>query len=303
MTEHVGPRALIVEGGAMRGIFACGVLDHFLETGFDPFDSFWAVSAGTTNLASFLARMPGRNHKVYLDYSCRPPFVTPGRFALGKHLIDLDWLWEISLRELPIDWDTLQAEQRPYFITLTNSASGEAEYHRPALPLLNETLKASSAMPLAYRGGVTLPSGNYVDGGVADAIPVAEAIRRGAKRILVLRSQSAHYRKTPPRIPALVKAMNRKTPALIPPLLARAQRYNATLELIRNPPEGVEIIELCPPDDFAIGRLTREPKALQRAYEQGLAAGEEAVRAWEALNDAGRSPATPCDQSHREPAA
>ncbi|GAA4900273.1 patatin-like phospholipase family protein [Ferrimonas pelagia] len=70
---QVGTNALIIEGGAMRAVFSCGVLDHFLDVDFDPFDSLWAVSAGTTNLASFLARMRGRNHAIYTDYSCANP--------------------------------------------------------------------------------------------------------------------------------------------------------------------------------------------------------------------------------------
>ncbi len=69
--EHVGSRALIVEGGAMRGVFSCGILDHFMAQDFSPFDSFWGVSAGASNLAAYLAKMPGRNLKIYLDYSLR----------------------------------------------------------------------------------------------------------------------------------------------------------------------------------------------------------------------------------------
>ncbi|GAA4900281.1 hypothetical protein GCM10023333_37670 [Ferrimonas pelagia] len=145
---------------------------------------------------------------------------------------------------------------------------------------LAETMKASSAMPVAYRGGVTLGDDNFVDGGVADAIPVAEAIRRGAKRLLILRSQTADYRKRAPASPRLLKHLLRKTPGLIAPMLQRAEQYNATLDLIRQPPKGVEIIEICPPPSFQLKRLTRSAAPLQQGYQLGLEAGVEAITRW-----------------------
>ena len=40
----------------MRGIFAAGVLDEFLQEKFNPFDLFIGVSAGAVTLASYLCR-------------------------------------------------------------------------------------------------------------------------------------------------------------------------------------------------------------------------------------------------------
>lgn len=112
--EQVGERALIVEGGAMRGIFSCGILDHFMAQEFSPFDSFWGVSAGTSNLAAYLAQMPGRNHKIYLDYSLRREFFNLPQFLRGGDMMDLDWMWAITLKELGIDTAVLQADKRPF---------------------------------------------------------------------------------------------------------------------------------------------------------------------------------------------
>lgn len=92
--------ALVVEGGALRGVFSTGVLDGFLEAGFHPFDFFIGVSSGASNLAAYLAGMKGRNRKIYLDYSLRPEFISLARFLRGGHLMDLDWLWEITIREI-----------------------------------------------------------------------------------------------------------------------------------------------------------------------------------------------------------
>ncbi len=278
--EKVGPDALVVEGGAMRGVFSCGVLDHFMAEGFSPFQSFWGVSAGATNLASYLAHMPGRNRKIYTDYSCRKQFVTPGKFLLGGDFMDLDWLWEETIRDHPVNTDNIVTDGRPLFLTLTNSTTGKAEYLRPTPENLADMMKASSAVPIFYRSGVDLNGSNYVDGGVADSIPVAEAIRRGAKRVMVLRSRPAGYRKSPAKASGLVKYLLRKKPALIEPMLSRAESYNASVELIIHPPQGVEIIEVCPPACFELKRLTRDPAPLEQGYQVGVEAGVDAILRW-----------------------
>ncbi|EGQ9097216.1 patatin family protein [Vibrio sp. Vb2880] len=278
--EKVGSRALIVEGGAMRGVFSCGILDHFLASEFSPFDSFWGVSAGASNLAAYLAKMPGRNLKIYLDYSLRKEFISPSQLLRGGDMMNLDWMWNVTLEELGIDKSVLKADSRPFFLGVTRQDNGQAEYHLPDVDDLAETMKASSALPVLYRNGVSLNGIQYVDGGVSDALPVAEAIKRGAKKIMVLRSQPASYQKPRGRFSALTRKMLKETPGLIEPMLTREVRYNQTLALINNPPPGIEIIQVCPPETFKLKRLSRSPAPLRHAYELGIEAGKEAIIRW-----------------------
>lgn len=278
--EKVGSRALIVEGGAMRGVFSCGILNHFLASEFSPFDSFWGVSAGASNLAAYLAKMPGRNLKIYLDYSLRKEFISPSQLLRGGDMMNLDWMWNVTLEELGIDKSALKADSRPFFLGVTRQDNGQAEYHLPDVDDLAETMKASSALPVLYRNGVSLNGIQYVDGGVSDALPVAEAIKRGAKKIMVLRSQPASYQKPRGRFSALTRKMLKETPGLIEPMLTREVRYNQTLALINNPPPGIEIIQVCPPETFKLKRLSQSPAPLRHAYELGIEAGKEAIIRW-----------------------
>ncbi|HHX8536400.1 TPA: patatin-like phospholipase family protein [Vibrio alginolyticus] len=278
--EKVSSRALIVEGGAMRGVFSCGILDHFLASEFSPFDSFWGVSAGASNLAAYLAKMPGRNLKIYLDYSLRKEFISPSQLLRGGDMMNLDWMWNVTLEELGIDKSALKADSRPFFLGVTRQDNGQAEYHLPDVDDLAETMKASSALPVLYRNGVSLNGIQYVDGGVSDALPVAEAIKRGAKKIMVLRSQPASYQKPRGKFSALTRRMLKETPGLIEPMLTREVRYNQTLALINNPPPGIEIIQVCPPETFKLKRLSRSPAPLRHAYELGIEAGKEAIIRW-----------------------
>jgi predicted patatin/cPLA2 family phospholipase len=278
--EQVGSRALIVEGGAMRGVFSCGILDHFMAHNFSPFDSFWGVSAGASNLAAYLANMPGRNLKIYLDYSLRNEFISPTQLVRGGDMMDLDWMWDITLKELDIDRAVLSADARPFFLGVTRQDNGQAEYLTPTIDMLAETMKASSALPILYRNGVALKGIKYVDGGVADAIPVAEAIKRGATKIMVLRSRPVSYRKSKPKFEKLTVRLLKDHPALVEPMLTRHVRYNQSLELIENPPAGVEIIQICPPEGFKLKRLSRSPEPLRKAYELGIEFGQHAIERW-----------------------
>lgn len=264
-------------------MFSCGILDHFLAADFSPFDSFWGVSAGANNLAAYLAKMPGRNLKIYLDYSLRNEFITPSQLIRGGDVMDLDWMWQVTLEELGIDKEVLAADPRPFFLVVTRQDTGQAEYLTPDVDMLAETMKASSALPVLYRNGVLLNGTRYVDGGVADALPIAEAINRGATKIMVLRSQIASYRKPRSKFSAITKRMLKETPALIEPMLTRDVRYNQTLELINNPPPGIEIIQVCPPETFKLKRLSRSPEPLREAYKLGIEAGKQAIERWNSM--------------------
>ena len=106
--------ALVVEGGALRGVFSTGILDGFLESRFNPFDFYLGVSSGASNLAAYLAEMIGRNKRIYTDYSLRPEFIDPVRFLRGGHLMDLDWLWDTTIREIRLDLQRIYAKAETF---------------------------------------------------------------------------------------------------------------------------------------------------------------------------------------------
>lgn len=273
-------KALVVEGGAMRGVFSTGVLDGFLEAGFNPFDLFIGVSSGASNLAAYLAGMRGRNAKIYLDYSLRPEFLSYRRFILGGHLLDLDWMWETTIREIRLDLEAIYSRRRPFIAVLTDVMTGSAFYRFTGASDLEQTLKASSAMPLVYRGFPLVDGHPFTDGGLADPLPVKAAIERGADRIMVIRSRAKEYRKKSSPFDRLVLRHVRDYPLLKETIKRRVEIYNESVDLIRTPP--VDVIEICPPVDFRVSRLTRSRSVLEEGYAQGRAAAKEAMELWEA---------------------
>ena len=261
--------ALVVEGGAMRGIFAAGVLDAFLAQGRTAFDHCIGVSAGAVNLAAFLAGQRGRNHSVITDYSCRPEFISLARFVRGGHWLDLDWLWAITIRECRLDLARFAANPVPLTVVATRVSDGQAAYLKGNAAELEQQIKASCSVPLVYRDFVRIGGEAMTDGGVADSIPVRHAYEQGAREITVVLSRPLGYRKRAPRLPALHRYLLRETQALARASLSRHQSYNDAIDFIRQPPADCRIRVIVPPAGFRVGRMTTDKGRLEQGYQMG----------------------------------
>lgn len=275
--------ALVVEGGAMRGVFSTGVLDAFLTKKFNPFDLYIGVSAGATNIASFLAEMYQRNLKVYTDYSTRPDFINWGKFIRGGNLVDLDWLWEITIQEIRLDLEKIFNPKKEFYIGVTSIDTGQAVYLKPERNNLEEILKASSAIPVFYRNFIKINNIPYVDGGLADPIPVFEAYRRKARNILVLRSRPYSYTMKQKHSSFWQKIFLKDSPKLVEAFNRRAQNYQEAIDFMRNPPEGIRIVEINPPENFPVKRLTKDISILKQGYNWGYEAGIKIMEQWHHL--------------------
>lgn len=267
--------ALVVEGGAMRGIFATGVLDTFLKHNYQPYQQCFGVSAGATNIAAYLCGQYKRNHAVITDYSCRPEFIDYMRFFKGGHLFDLDWLWQITVAEIPLDLTTFATQPSEFYITATDINSGEAVYLKTTADDVVAQLKASCAIPIAYRDYPIINNRALTDGGVADSIPVRKAYEMGNKEITVILSQPLGYRKKPSKAPWLTQRIYKQTPKLAAAALNRAANYNQSIDFILDPPNDCKINIIAPPATFKVGRTTRNFNKLSQGYEMGERAAKE----------------------------
>ncbi|WP_369984179.1 patatin family protein [Thalassolituus sp.] len=278
MTENTKiESALIVEGGAMRGIYSAGVLDEFIKADYYPFDWYFGVSAGASNTAAYLGKKHGRNYKVITDYCRRPEFKSLRRFLRGGHLIDIDWLWDITERELDIGLDEIETRKGRFLAVVTDAETGEPDYIAPDRNEVFQAIKCSAAMPLAFRNSIQFRGKTWLDGGVADSLPVKEAYRRGARKIMVIRSNPASYRKQAYRFRHLFPYILRQYPAIAKRLQRRHLEYNEALDFIRTPPSDCEVIELCPPESFSAGQFTTDMQVLDDAYQMGIVDGARVV--------------------------
>ena len=271
---------LVVEGGAMRGIFATGVLDAFMKEKFNPFDVAIGVSAGSTIVAAYLAKMFQRNYHIYRDYSLRREFISVRRFLRGKHLLDLDWLWDVTVRDMPLDHSAILGSKTSFLVGLTEVKTGKAEYFKPGKNNLEAAIKASSALPVLYRNFINVDGTDYTDGGLSDPIPVRELYLQGARRIMVIRSRTYDHVVSTRQDTFLARIFLRKYPELLRSILDRPKVYNESVDFMRNPPRGTKIIEVNPPKGFRAQRLTRDLSALEEGYRSGCDVGLSLVSQW-----------------------
>ncbi len=274
--NNLNKSALVVEGGAMRGIFSAGILDAFIKYEFNPFDICIGVSAGANNLTSFLANMYQRSYKIYTDYSLRKDFINWTRFLKGGHLLDLDWLWDTTLKEIPIEVDRIVNSKSKFYVGVTEVKTGRIKYLKPTVQNIKMVLKASSCIPIFYRDFIKLDDVYYVDGGIADPIPVKEAVNQGAKKILVLRSRPYSYTMKQKRKDFITHLMFTTHPKLKESIIKRHETYQESIDFIRNNKE-LKIIEVNPPETFKTKRLTKEFEILKNDYQIGFEIGERLV--------------------------
>lgn len=270
-------KALVVEGGAMRGIFSAGVLDQFIDDDYRSFDFCIGVSAGSTSLASWLSQQKRRTYNVITDYSCRPEFINFKRFVRGGHWLDSDWLWDITIDEIPIDTDVLHQQPTPLYVVTTDINTGQAHYIQSTPDNVVELLKASCSVPLAYRDYPVINGMPMTDGGVADSIPVEQAYKMGAKDITVILSRPLGYLKKPSKMPWLTRKFLAQNPKLAEAALKRAENYNKSIEFIQSPPKDCTIHVIAPPGNFPVGRLTKNRARLDIGYQMGIQAAKTAM--------------------------
>jgi predicted patatin/cPLA2 family phospholipase len=282
MSNNTGKSALVVEGGGMRSIFAAGVLHAFGKVGFDPFDLYIGVSAGACHLASHLAGQNDRNFDITLRYSLTSKFINHWRFLRGGHLMDLDWMWKQTITNYRLNltylFNKLRAQKKDYIIVATSMDTGNALYLLPDENTLEHFLKVSSSLPVFYRNILEVNGEKATDGGIADAIPVREAYRRGATDITVIRSRPSDYVKKQSQLTFILSIYFRKYPRLVEKFKQRSRNYMAAVDFIHHPPEGVRITELAPPNNVDIGRTTQNETVLRATYQIGIDYGNRFLK-------------------------
>lgn len=266
--------AIVVEGGAMRGVFAAGVLDFLLEQGLDEPDLAIGSSAGACNLASFLARQHGRNLRCYTKIMTRKEMFSVRRAFRGGHYMDLDWLWDELARLEPLDEHVIAKRRTAFLSVATCVHTGTARYLSHEPPFIQSELKGGCALPMLYRGPVKIREHSVVDGGIADPIPVVEAYRRGARRIVVVRSRPHAVVKRQSPLDPVISALLSKRPKLAHAASTVAHRYQQAIGFLERPPQDLELLHLAPSEPLRTTRTSRNRKALYADYELGRKTAE-----------------------------
>lgn len=276
---------LVLEGGAMRGIYTAGVLDSFLDHDVQV-DGILGVSAGACFGCNLFSGQRGRALRYNQRFMGDPRNVSLRSLITTGDIINREFAYHTIPTQYDIfDEAAFEKHGGEYWVVVTNVETGEAEYMQMHHLLADiEMMRASASMPFCSRM-VEIGGKKYLDGGIADSIPVRKALTMGFDRVIVVLTQPASYRKGPMN-KALIRAYYRKYPNLCRTLMERHERYNAQAEEVRRLEEEGRIFVIRPKAPLNIRRLEKNPEELARVHGIGLRDAEESMTALKAYLEA-----------------
>lgn len=260
---------LVLEGGAMRGLYTAGVLDVFLENNIKV-DGIIGVSAGVLFGVNYLSKQKGRAIRYNKKFAKDKRYMGMRSFLTTGNIINKDFAYyEIPTKLDIFDEETFEKSDTDFWATVTNIETGEAEYIKLEKPIDQmEVLRATSAMPLVSKI-VEWDNKKYLDGGVSDSIPVEKCKSMGYDKIIVVLTRTIEYRKKKANS-LLAKVKYKKYPKLVRTIENRYKKYNETVEKIIDMENKKEIFVIRPSKDLKIKRIEKDVDKLQAMYDLGV---------------------------------
>lgn len=266
----MGKSGLILEGGAIRGIFTAGVLDFLMEKDYY-FPYVAGVSAGSGNAVSYVARQKGRMKNCMIITEKENQYISLKNVIRKRSLFDMDLLYDRFPNEIfPFDYDTYFHSDIHCELVVTNCLTGKAEYlsEKADRERLMAICRASSSIPVGSPM-VTVDGVPYLDGGLADSIPILHALETGHKKNVLVLTRNYGYRKRKNAAKAhLYHAFYKDYPELLHTICNRTKEYNRTMMLVEKW-ENEGRIFVIRPETPEISRTEQDAEVLEAFYRHG----------------------------------
>lgn len=260
---------LVLEGGGMRGVFTCGVLDWFMDNGVR-FPFAVGVSAGACNGLSYMSGQRGRAKASNIDLMAKHKYVGFRYLLTQGCIMDFKLLFEdFPERIIPYDYPAYFSNPDRFVMVTTNCITGKAEYleDKESQVRVMDIVRASSSLP--YVTKITMVDGvPMLDGGIADSIPVEYAMSQGYDRLVVVLTRNKGYRKSLKK-PLAAKLFYRRYPHLQKALRERNAVYNKAMETVEALEEAGRISVIRPKAPIKVTRMEKDPQKLLELYEEG----------------------------------
>ena len=269
---------LVLEGGGMRGVFTCGVLDWLLDNGWS-FPYTVGVSAGACNGLSYMSRQRGRAKYSNIDMLKQYKYVGLKYLWTQHSILDQKLLYQdFPERLVPYDFEAYKANPGEFEMVTTNCLTGLPAYlqEKNDYRRLVRIAKASSSLPYVCPV-VMVDRMPMLDGGIVDSIPVERAMARGFGRCVVVLTRHRGYRKQGRNVKA-PWFIYRRFPELRAALSRRSECYNRQLELVERLEDEGRILAIRPSGELEVDRLEDNTAKLTALYEEGYAQAEKALR-------------------------
>ncbi len=264
-------------GGGFRGIYATGVLDYCQDNGIE-FDLAIGISAGSANLASFLARQRGRNHKFYTEYAFRKQYASLRNFIFKHNFFDMEYVYGTLCKkdgENPLDYPALRDNPTEFIVIATDAETGEAAYFDKS-DLAQDSydpLKASSSIPF-FNKPYIIDGKHYYDGALGNPVPVKKAFEMGCDYVVLILTKPADKLREVGSDAKIAKKIKKKYPHAAEQLRLRAEHYNESVALAKEYAKQGKLIIVSPDDTCGVDTLHKDKPSLQRLYDKGYADGQ-----------------------------
>lgn len=266
---------IMIEGGAMRSVFAAGVLDFLMEKGIE-IPNVLAVSAGAYAGMNYVSGQKGRAVDAVIKPLQEQKYMGPKTFLKKGTFFDMDYLFdEVPKKLAPFDFETFKNSAKRFIINTTNCLTGESVYYEDFDTEDKFWKVCRTANSLPFISKITnIDDIPMLDGGLADALPVSKVADEGWDKILVILTRKEDYRKKYRYFYMLfLRLVYHKYPQLIKTVANRANKYNSCLqEIERMQAEGKALVFR--PSKLAVGNNESNVDVLMDYYQHGY---EEAM--------------------------
>lgn len=263
-------KGLVLEGGAMRGMFSAGVMDVLMENGIT-FDGVVGVSAGAVFGCNYKSEQIGRTIRYNMKYIKNPEYCSIRSLIKTGDMFGRDFCYNRIPNELDkFDNDTFMKNPLKFYVVATDINTGKALYKRidSADEEGLEYMRASASMPLVSKP-IEIDGKKLLDGGIADSVPLEFFVNKGYDKNLVVLTQPKGYVKKKNSLLPLMKLTLRKYPKLIEAMANRHVLYNSQIKYAEQAETSGKAFIIRPKEKLPIGRLEKNPETLKKVYDLG----------------------------------
>lgn len=262
---------LVLEGGGMKGMYTAGVLEYFMEKDLY-FKNCYGVSAGACHLCSYISKQKKRAYRVALDYLNDKNYCSMQSLLKTGDLFNVDMCYNKIPNKLdPYDYKAAAKYEGNAYAVVTNIRTGEPEY-MPMREMHRDitAVRASASLPLAARN-VRIGKDYYLDGGIADAVPIRRAIADGnVKNVVVLTKEVGYIRKqASTAMRSVIKLKYARFPKVYELISDRYKRYNETMQFLDREEKEGRVFVIIPQKANDIGRIEKDREKLEALYQLG----------------------------------
>jgi predicted patatin/cPLA2 family phospholipase len=272
-------KGLVLEGGAMRGLFTAGILDVMMEHGVAP-DGLIGVSAGAAFGCNYKSRQAGRAIRYNKRFARDPRYSGIRSLLTTGDYFNADFGYHVIPHEYDVfDDEAFEANPMEFVCVCTDVETGQPVYKRlmTAGDTTYDYIRASASMPLVSKV-VELEGRKLLDGGVGDSIPLEWAEQNGYERNVVILTQPAGYQKKHSRLMPLMRIGLRKYPQMVEAMNRRHVMYNRQLEYVAEAERQGRCLVIRPDDKLDIGHVCHNPEQMERIYQIGREMGERRIK-------------------------